>query len=139
MPHISLSDIDLYTETHGVGPRLLCISGTGSDLRKRPNVFDSSLAQHFEILAYDHRGLGQSEKPDSPYSMQMYADDAAALMAAVGWERALVMGTSFGGMVAQEFALRHPERVEKLVLASDERLGLLRAQTVLGQPQRGIS
>ncbi|MEM7129126.1 MAG: alpha/beta hydrolase [Chloroflexota bacterium] len=109
--------INLYAEIRGTGSRLLYISGTGSDLRKAPNIFESPLAEHFEILAYDHRGLGQSDKPDIPYSMQMYGDDVAALLDAVGWEQALVMGTSFGGMVAQELALGHPAKVSKLVLA----------------------
>ena len=117
MPFTQLANIRAYYEIAGTGPRLLAISGTGGDLRKRPNVFDSPLAQHFEILAYDQRGLGQTDRPDIPYTMQDYADDAARLLDAVGWSSALVMGTSFGGMVAQEFALRHPQRVEKLVLA----------------------
>lgn len=117
MPFTQLADIRAYYEIAGTGPRLLTISGTGGDLRKRPNVFDSPLAEHFGILAYDQRGLGQSDRPDIPYTMQDYADDAARLLDAVDWPTALVMGTSFGGMVAQEFALRHPQRVTKLVLA----------------------
>ena len=71
----------------------------------------------FDMLAYDQRGLGQTDKPDVPYSMADYADDAAALLDHVGWERARVIGVSFGGMVCQELALRHPERIERLVLA----------------------
>ena len=70
-----------------------------------------------DLLAYDQRGLGQSEKPDMPYSMADYADDAAALIATQGWDEAFVIGVSFGGMVAQELVLRHPARVKKLVLA----------------------
>src|SRR6202034_1724978 len=59
----------------------------------------------------------QSSKPDTPYSMAQYADDAAALLEHVGWPSARVIGVSFGGMVAQELALRHPGRVERLALA----------------------
>lgn len=66
---------------------------------------------------YDQRGLGQSGKPDQDYTMADYADDCVALMDAVGWDRADVMGISFGGMVAQHVVLRHPERVNKLILA----------------------
>ena len=69
------------------------------------------------MLAYDQRGMGRSSKPDAPYSMAGYADDAAGLMDALGWDEALVIGVSFGGMVAQELVLRHPARVRKLVLA----------------------
>ncbi|MDB5474641.1 MAG: alpha/beta hydrolase fold [Phenylobacterium sp.] len=117
MPTTTANGIDLYFERAGAGPPLLFISGTGGDLRNKPNVFDGPLPKSFEVLAYDQRGLGQSEKPDVAYSMAGYADDAAALMQAVGWTDALVIGVSFGGMVAQELVLRHPARVTRLVLA----------------------
>ena len=106
----------LYWERHGEGPPLLFINGTGGDLRKTPNVFDGPLVRHFEVLAHDQRGLGRSDKPEVPYTMADYADDAAGLLDEVGWPRCLVVGVSFGGMVAQELAIRYPERVERLVL-----------------------
>ena len=117
MPVATVNGLSLYFERAGAGPPLLFISGTGGDLRNKPNVFDGPLAKRFDLLAYDQRGLGQTEKPDLPYSMADYADDAAALMTAQGWHEAFVLGVSFGGMVAQELALRHPQRVTKLVLA----------------------
>jgi 3-oxoadipate enol-lactonase len=117
LPVTQVNGIQIHYERAGAGPPLLFISGTGGDLRTRPNVFDGPLAKTFELLAYDQRGLGQSEKPDAPYAMADYADDAAALMADQGWDKALVIGVSFGGMVAQELALRHPSRVRRLVLA----------------------
>lgn len=116
MPFAKVRDIQVYYEVQGQGRRLLYISGTGGDLRVKPTVFDGPLPQHFQVLSYDQRGLGQTDKPDIPYTMADYADDAAALLDAVGWPSALVVGVSFGGMVAQELALRHPERVERLVL-----------------------
>jgi 3-oxoadipate enol-lactonase len=117
MPVTKANGVNLYYERAGSGPPLLFISGTGGDLRTKPNVFDGPLAKAFDLLAYDQRGLGQSDKPDAPYSMADYADDAAALMADQGWDQALVIGVSFGGMVAQELAIRHPGRVKRLVLA----------------------
>ena len=117
MPHARVGDIGIYHERAGAGPPLLFISGTGGDLRNKPNVFDGPLARSFDLLAYDQRGLGRTDKPDAAYSMAGYADDAAGLMDAVGWDKALVVGVSFGGMVAQELVLRHPARVERLVLA----------------------
>jgi 3-oxoadipate enol-lactonase len=117
MPFVAVRDIQLYYEIRGTGPRLLSIWGSGGDLRRSPHIFEMPLAQHFEILGYDQRGLGQTSRPDLPYTMADYADDANGLLDAVGWERCGVIGVSFGGMVAQEFAVRYPHRVERLVLA----------------------
>lgn len=117
MPVAEANGIRIYYEVQGRGPRLLFISGTGGDLRVRPNVLDGPLCESFEVLTYDQRGLGQTDKPRAEYRMADYADDAAALLDALGWDTVPVMGVSFGGMVAQELALRRPERVQCLVLA----------------------
>ena len=117
MPFTTVRDIRMYYEIHGTGPRLLFINGTGGDLRARPSIFDYPLAEHFEILAYDQRGLGQTDRPDVPCTMADYAMDADGLLDAVGWDSCGVFGISFGGMVAQEFALRIPHRIQRLVLA----------------------
>src|ERR1700735_3177889 len=79
-----LHGIDLYYEILGAGPRLLVISGTGGDLRRRPGLQDSPLARLFTLLVYDQHGLGRSGKPDRPYNMAEYADDAAGLLGALG-------------------------------------------------------
>ena len=94
MPLARVGDVDLYHERAGSGRRLLYISGTGGDLRLKPGVFDGPLPSSFQVLAFDQRGMGRSSKPDEPYSMAGYADDAAGLMDAVGWDEALVMGVS---------------------------------------------
>ena len=117
MPFVRVGDIEVYYERGGSGPRLLFISGTGGDLRRRPSVFERPIARHFEILTYDQRGLGQTSKPDREYTMAEYAADAVGLLDAVGWDRCHVMGVSFGGMVAQEMAIRYPMRVDRVVLA----------------------
>lgn len=117
MPFARANGTDLYFELAGAGERLLFISGTGADLRRSPRLTDDPRFAAFELLQYDQRGLGQSEVPVGPYTMAGYADDAAGLLDAVGWEACLVLGVSFGGMVAQELAIRHPERVRRLVLA----------------------
>ena len=117
MPFANANGLKLYFERAGSGPPLLFISGSGGDLRNKPNVFEGPLPKSFAVLAYDQRGLGQSEKPDVAYSMADYADDAAALMTELGLERAPIIGVSFGGMVALELLLRHPQRVSRAVLA----------------------
>jgi 3-oxoadipate enol-lactonase len=117
MPTAQVRDLELYYERAGAGPPLLFISGTGGDLRNKPSVFDGPLVKSFDLLGYDQRGLGRSAKPDADYSMAEYADDAAGLLDALGLASAKVVGVSFGGMVAQELAIRHPGKVERLVLA----------------------
>jgi 3-oxoadipate enol-lactonase len=117
MPIASLNGIEIYWERQGAGEPLLFISGTGADLRNKPNVFDGPMPKSFDVLAFDQRGLGRSAKPEVAYTMADYADDAAALISHTGWDRAKVVGVSFGGMVAQELVLRHPGKVSRLVLA----------------------
>ncbi len=119
MPFATLRDVRLYYELRPgpAGRRLLFLNGTGGDLREKPSPLEWPLARHFELLAHDQRGLGQSDKPDRAYRMSDYAADALALLDHVGWDRCRVLGVSFGGMVAQELALTAPERVERLVLA----------------------
>lgn len=118
MPVVRVGDIDLYHEYRGTGPRLLRLWGTGADLRRPPTAFDRMLSEHFTVLAFDQRGMGRSGKPDRTCSMADYAKDALGLLDAAGWVRVPVLAYSFGGMVAQELALRNPERVERLVLMS---------------------
>jgi|TARA_B100002003_G_scaffold235467_1_gene250458 3-oxoadipate enol-lactonase len=116
MPFSQNTEIKMYYELDGSGDKVLFISGTGGDLRVKPNVLDGPLPGSYTTLAFDQRGLGQTEKPIDEYSMEQYADDAASLMDEVGWETAHVVGVSFGGMVAMHFAIRHSCRISKLVL-----------------------
>mgnify|MGYP002827866767 CR=1 FL=1 len=109
MPIISTKELDIYyerSEPRENGP-ILYIGGTGGDLRNKPNQLDCPLAEHFEIISYDQRGLGQTSKPPGPYTMQQYADDAANFLNELEIDSILVMGVSFGGMVAQELIKRH--------------------------------
>lgn len=117
MPHVAVRDLEVAYELHGdpQAPRVLVIGGTGQTLAA------SAPAQHalnarFRTLHYDQRDLGATRSPPRATSMADYADDAAGLLEALGWERAHVVGTSFGGMVAQHLAVRHPARVDRLVL-----------------------
>jgi len=118
MPFVTLQDRNFYFERSGSGECLLLIGGTGGDLRRPEARFDTMFARQFEVLAYDQRGMGRSYKGQDGdfFTMADYADDAAMLMDALGWDQAHVVGISFGGMVAQEFVLRHPGKVRRLVL-----------------------
>ena len=115
MATIDVGDLTIYHEFHGDGPPLLHISGSGGDLRQTAPAAHG-LNTSFTGLHYDQRGLGQTQGSDRQPTMADFADDAAALCAAVGWDRCHVAGTSFGGMVAQHLAIRHPNLVDKLVL-----------------------
>ncbi len=116
MPFIKTTDINIHYQQRGTGCPVVFLGGVGGDLRSPSTVFDSYLADKFEILAFDQRGTGLTDKPDEPYTMAQYAQDATAVMDAVNREGAHVIGVSFGGMVAQELAIRYPQRVRSLVL-----------------------
>lgn len=117
MPYSKSTKIRSYYEKTGKGKKLLFLGGVGGDLRSRPNVFSSPLPRHFEVLAFDHRGTGRSDKPEHDYTMLDYTHDAIALLDEHNWQDCLVVGVSFGGMVAQELAIRFPERVKAMALA----------------------
>jgi pimeloyl-ACP methyl ester carboxylesterase len=115
MPKIQVGNVGLYYEEHGAGEPLLLVPGFGTGLWIWYRQI-SSLAEHFRVIAFDPRGVARSDKPDEPMTMRGYADDAAALLEALGVERAHVLGASFGGFVAQEFALAYPARTRGLIL-----------------------
>jgi pimeloyl-ACP methyl ester carboxylesterase len=76
----------------------------------------SRLGEDFDVVAYDHRGIGESTDLAGPFTIADLADDAAALLDHLGWPTAHVLGISLGGMVAQELVLARPERVRTLSL-----------------------
>ena len=115
MPHLRSGGVNLYYEEHGNGDPLILIMGfTVSSIGWHWNI--PAFAQDFRTIVFDNRGVGQSDKPDEPYSMTMFADDTAGVLDTLGIDRAHVFGISMGGMIAQEFALRYPQRVKTLVL-----------------------
>jgi pimeloyl-ACP methyl ester carboxylesterase len=117
MPTVSVNSITLAYETHGSGEPLVLISGLGYDRWQWHKMVPGLLA-HFTVIVFDNRGVGQTDKPDGPYTAQMLADDTAGLIQALGYQRAHVMGHSMGGYIAQALALSHPATINKLILAS---------------------
>lgn len=115
MPSAPINGIDLYYEETGSGPPLLLIAGlSGNTLGW--SMLEPALAERFRVIAFDNRGAGRSSAPAGPYTTTEMAHDAAALLDHLGIDRAHVVGQSMGGMIAQELALAHPERVDRLVL-----------------------
>jgi len=117
MPLASVNDINLYYEIHGSGDPLVLINGLGYDLWMWHRMVPG-LAEQLQVLTFDNRGAGQSDKPAGPYSAQMLAGDLAGLLEALGIEQTAVMGHSMGGFVAQALALSRPELVSKLILSA---------------------
>ncbi|TET86915.1 MAG: alpha/beta fold hydrolase, partial [Desulfobacteraceae bacterium] len=116
MPKIKVQDIDLYYEIHGEGYPMVLIRGLGSNADHwytQTPVFSS----RYRVVSFDNRGIGRSDKPNEPYTISMMADDTVGLMDALGILRAHILSLSMGGMIAQEIALKYPEKVESLVLA----------------------
>jgi 3-oxoadipate enol-lactonase len=115
MPTSHLNGIDIYYERSGEGPPLLFFNGSFSTIEAmRPLV--GVYASRFDLAVHDQRGLGRTAIPPGPYSMADYAADGIALIDHLGWETCRVIGVSFGGMVAQEFAATVPDRVDRLAL-----------------------
>jgi 3-oxoadipate enol-lactonase len=129
MPHLRTNGINVYYEEHGSGEPLILIMGfTVSSIGWRWNI--PPFAQDFRTIVFDNRGVGQSDKPDTPYSMALFADDTVGILDSLGIDQAHVFGISMGGMIAQEFALRYPQRVKTLTLGCTNCGGV---QTVLSK------
>jgi 3-oxoadipate enol-lactonase len=108
--------VKLAWERLGEGPPLLLIHGLGYARWGWEPVVEP-LSRSFDVILFDNRGIGESDAPPGPYTAAELAGDAVQVLDEAGVARAHVVGTSLGGMVAQELALGRPERVEKLVLA----------------------
>jgi pimeloyl-ACP methyl ester carboxylesterase len=123
--HINLVDVQriqangtvLHTETRGRGPAVLLIAGAGGDAAELAGVA-ATLADAFTVTTYDRRGNSRSPRPAgwAQTSLAEQADDVAALLAALGQRPAVVVGTSAGGSVALEVALRHPDAVRAAIV-----------------------
>ena len=103
-------------ERHGEGASLLLIHGLGYARWGWEPVVEP-LSRSFDVIVFDNRGVGESDAPPGPYTAAQMAGDAVQVLDEAGVERAHVVGTSLGGMVAQELALSYPGRVDRLVLA----------------------
>jgi pimeloyl-ACP methyl ester carboxylesterase len=108
---------ELWYERRGSGERVLYCNGSGATLQSARPVLDG-LAEQFDVVGFDHRGMGRSPLGDTDYTMADCATDVLGLLDHLGWDRCRLVGLSFGGMVAQEVAVTRPERIERLVLLS---------------------
>lgn len=118
MPLATTNDIKTYYEIQGEGHPLLLISGLNCDHAILWDSVKEQLAQDYQVITYSPRGIAPTSAPDAPYSVEMMADDAAALLEAIGINSANVLGYSMGGMIAQALAIRHPDKIDNLVIAA---------------------
>jgi pimeloyl-ACP methyl ester carboxylesterase len=116
MTVIAAGEIELDYERTGAGPPLLLIMGMSGTALHWDESFLERLRRDFDVIAYDHRGVGASTRLDGPLTIREMAADASGLLAALEIDSAHVMGISMGGMIAQELALARPERVRTLTL-----------------------
>ncbi len=116
MPKIRVGDINMYYEIHGDGFPLVMIMGLGGFSAAWDKYIINHFSKKFKVIIFDNRGAGNSDAPEGTYSIEMLAGDTAGLMTALNVSRAHILGLSMGGMIAMEFALRYPEKVEKLIL-----------------------
>ncbi len=117
MPKVQVNDIEMAYSVTGGGHPLVLISGVGYGGWFWHKVVPA-LSQHFQVLTFDNRGAGETDKPPGPYTTAMMAADTAGLLDALGIRQACVLGHSLGGFIAQELALARPDLVERLILAS---------------------
>jgi 3-oxoadipate enol-lactonase len=116
MSLVRVGEIELSYERAGSGPPLLMIMGMSGTFDHWNAEFLADLRRDFETIVYDHRGVGVSSRLEGPVTIPQLAHDAAGLLAALELDSAHVLGISMGGMVAQELALAHPERIRALAL-----------------------
>lgn len=117
MPFAKVNDINMYYEIHGEGEPLVVINGGGADSKTQERSIPV-FSPEFQMVIFDVRGAGQTDKPDIPYTLEMMADDVAGLLGVLGIDSAHIRGISMGGMIAQHFVIRHPEKVRSLILTS---------------------
>ncbi|MBI5552725.1 MAG: alpha/beta fold hydrolase [Desulfobacterales bacterium] len=115
MPEANVNGQPIYYESHGQGFPLVLIRGLGSNADHWYAQLPE-FSKHFRVIVFDNRGIGRSGDPGGDFTIRDMADDTVGLLDALAIPQTHVMGVSMGGMIAQQLALDHPQRVKGLVL-----------------------
>lgn len=119
MAKIKVNGIEIYYELHGPENAPVLVLSNGVLMSTASWAFQTPvLSQQYRVLLYDCRGMWQSEHPPGPYTMELHADDLAALLDALEFGPAHIAGISYGAEVSMAFAIKYPERTRSLILAS---------------------
>ncbi len=132
MPHIHVNDINIYYELSGPEDAPVVVFSNGIMMSTASWAYQSSvLNKHLRVLLYDCRGMWQSDHPDTPYSMDLHAEDLAALLDALNISSAHIAGISYGAEISMVFALNYPDKTKSLIVIDgvSEIHPLLQAQT----------
>jgi pimeloyl-ACP methyl ester carboxylesterase len=113
---VHVGDIDIAYKTFGHGQPLIMIIGSSSTMDLWPPEVLSSLSSNYSVIIFDNRGMGNTTASKGNFSIPQFAEDTAGLMDALGIKSAHILGWSMGSFIAQELALNHPDKVDKLVL-----------------------
>ena len=119
MPKIEVNGIQIYYELHGPEDADVLVLSNGVLMSTASWAFQTPvLSQHYRLLLYDCRGMWQSDHPPGPYSMELHADDLAALLDTLGIQQAHIGGISYGAELSMVFALKYPSKTRSLILSS---------------------
>jgi pimeloyl-ACP methyl ester carboxylesterase len=113
---IQVGDIHMSYRIYGNGYPLVMIMGYGNTMRLWDPMLIRSLSSYYKLIIFDNRGMGDTGTGQRPFSIEQFADDTAGLMGALDIRQAHVLGWSMGALIAEEVALRHPGKVNKLIL-----------------------
>lgn len=115
MPKVKANGIEMYYEIQGQGEPLIMIMGIGGTT-KSWGLQVQEFAKHYQVFIFDNRGSGQTDKPEMKYSIKLFTEDTVNLMAALGIQKANILGLSMGGWIAQQIAIHYPHLVKNLIL-----------------------
>ncbi|HDZ87628.1 MAG TPA: alpha/beta hydrolase [Nitrospirae bacterium] len=115
MPKIKVNGIELYYEKHGEGEPLVMIAGLGGTTNGWA-LQVQEFSKSYQVIIFDNRGCGQSNRPNMQYTIKLLTDDTANLLSTLNIQKANILGISMGGWIAQHLAIHYPHMIKKLIL-----------------------